>query len=140
MKEKHEKTLRIVIEKLKYFNYSERTIETYSCYCKKFLYSVDKYSQHLIGEDFQNYLNEFKFTSASQQNQIINAIKFMYEKVLNRKYNKIDFQRPRKEKKLPKIIDNDFFPAFRRRGISVLQTRVTERFFLACFCTEITHF
>ena len=32
----------------------------------------------------------------------------MYEKVLNKKYNKIDFTRPKKEKKLPQIIDKDY--------------------------------
>ncbi|MDA3780214.1 MAG: tyrosine-type recombinase/integrase, partial [Bacteroidales bacterium] len=35
-------------------------------------------------------------------------LKFGYEKVLNKKYNKIDFQRPRNEKKLPQIIDKEF--------------------------------
>lgn len=105
MSDKQDKILKILNEKLKYFNYSERTIETYSCYCKKFLYKVDKYPYHLSAADFQGYLNGFKFTSVSQQNQVINAIKFLYEKVLNRKYGKIDFQRPRKEKKLPRVID-----------------------------------
>ena len=106
MSDKQEKVLRILNQKLKYFRYSERTIETYSCYCKKFLYTVNKYSQHLTAKDFQDYLDTFNFTSTSQQNQIINAIKFFYEKVLNRKYGKIDFTRPRKEKKLPRVIDN----------------------------------
>ena len=102
MSDKQEKVLRILNQKLKYFRYSE----TYSCYCKKFLYTVNKYSQHLTAKDFQDYLDTFNFTSTSQQNQIINAIKFFYEKVLNRKYGKIDFTRPRKEKKLPRVIDN----------------------------------
>jgi site-specific recombinase XerD len=69
---------------------------------------VDKYPQHLVSNDFQNYLNKYHFTSISQQNQIINAIKFLYEKVLDKKYDKINFQRPRKEKHLPQIIDRDF--------------------------------
>lgn len=93
--------------KLKYFNYSERTIETYTHYTEKFLLNVDKYPQHLVSSDFQNYLNDYKFSSISQQNQIINAIKFLYEKVLNKKYDKIDFSRPRSEKKLPRVIDKD---------------------------------
>ena len=92
--------------KLKYFNYSERTIEMYVHYTSKFLEKVNKYSQHLTSNDFQEYLNSYNFTSISQQNQIINSIKFFYEKVLNKKYDKIDFQRPRSEKRLPQIIEN----------------------------------
>ena len=91
--------------KLKYFNYSERTIEIYSHYVLKFLQKVNKYPQHLSSQDFEIYLLNYLFTSTSQQNQIINAIKFYYEKVLNKKYKKVDFQRPRKEKKLPQVIE-----------------------------------
>ncbi len=94
--------------KLTYFNYSKKTIEMYSHYLIKFLESINKYPQHLTSDDFQSYLNTYNFTSISQQNQIINSIKFYYEKVLNKKYNKIDFQRPRTEKHLPQIIDKEF--------------------------------
>jgi integrase len=69
---------------------------------------VGKYPQHLTSSDFQGYLNGFNFTSISQQNQIINAIRFLYEKVLNRKYDKVDFTRPRREKRLPQVIDSAF--------------------------------
>lgn len=91
--------------KIKYFNYSKRTNEIYTHYFKKFLIERNKYPTHLTSEDFKQYLLNYKFTSLSQQNQIINALKFGYEKVLNKRYNKIDFQRPRNEKKLPKIIE-----------------------------------
>jgi len=108
MKDKHDTILKMYVQKLKYFNYSKRTIETYSHYTLKFLQSVDKYFQHLVSSDFQNYLNNYPFSSISQQNQIINAIKFLYERVLNKKYDKIDFTRPRNEKRLPRIIDKNF--------------------------------
>jgi len=92
-------------DRLIYFNYSKRTIDIYSHYFFKFLNGVNKYTQHLTSKDFEDYLSNYKFTSISQQNQIINALKFGYEKVLNKKYNKIDFERPREEKKLPQIIE-----------------------------------
>lgn len=92
-------------DRLIYFNYSKRTVEIYSHYFFKFLNDVNKYTQHLTSKDFEDYLSNYKFTSISQQNQIINALKFGYEKVLNKKYNKIDFERPREEKKLPQIIE-----------------------------------
>jgi len=97
--------LKIYKQKLKYLNYSERTIEIYSHYLEKFLIKIGKYNQHLTAFDFQFYLDGYNFSSIAQQNQIINAIKFFYEKVLNKKYNKIDFTRPRKEKHLPQVID-----------------------------------
>jgi site-specific recombinase XerD len=104
----HTNFLKIYIQKLKYFNYSERTIEIYRHYFEKFLQSFNKYPQHLNANDIQNYLLNFDYSSISQQNQIINAIKFGWEKVLGKKYNKIDFKRPRKEKHLPQVINKDY--------------------------------
>ena len=98
---KHQEILKICFKSLKYFNYSNNTINIYCHYIEKFLTYHNKYHQHLTAHDFSNYLNSYNFTSVSQQNQIINSLKFLYEKVLNKKYNKIDFTRPNKEKKLP---------------------------------------
>lgn len=103
---KSKKDLKIYIETLNYFRYSDNTVKIYSHYLIEFLNSVDKYSQHLVSSDIENYLRIYNFTSTSQQNQVINAVKFFYDKVLKRKYRKIDFSRPRKEKKLPKVIDS----------------------------------
>lgn len=104
----YENILKICDQKLKYLNYSERTTKIYIHYIEKFLIKVNKYPQHLVSNDFQTYLNNYKFLSISQQNQIINAIKFLYEKVLNKKYDKVNFERPKKEKHLPRIIDKEF--------------------------------
>lgn len=97
--------LKIVLQKLKYFRYSKNTIDIYYHYIEKFLKHTNKYPKHLVGSDFQNYLDVFSFSSTSQQNQIINAIKFLYEKILDKKYNKVKFDRPKKERKLPTVID-----------------------------------
>ena len=92
-------------QKLKYLNYSKVTIKTYLFYINQFLQKVDKYPTRLNSKDFQNYLDNYSFTSVSQQNQIINSIRFLYKEVLNKKYDKVSFKRPRSEKKLPKVID-----------------------------------
>lgn len=63
---------------------------------------------HLNAKDFQNYLDNYKFTSVSQQNQVINSIRFLYKYGLNKKYDKVSFKRPRSEKKLPRIIEKQF--------------------------------
>jgi site-specific recombinase XerD len=52
-------------------------------------------------------LDNYKFTSISQQNQVINAIRFLYKEVLNKKYDKVSFKRPKSEKKLPRVIDSN---------------------------------
>jgi integrase/recombinase XerD len=93
-------------QKLKYLNYSNNTIDNYLSHIRKFMNTIDISYSRLSSKDFQSYLNNYKFTSISQQNQIINSIKFLYEKVLEKKYDKVDFQRPRKERKLPRVIDN----------------------------------
>ena len=103
-----EKSILKYKNKLMYFNYSSNTIRDYSHYWEKFLISINKYEQHLTSKDLESYLLNFSFSSISQQNQIINALKFGWEKALNKKYNKIDFQRPRKEKKLPKVIEKQY--------------------------------
>ena len=108
MNEKGESTLKILIEKLKYFNYSDITIKMYSFYVKQFIYSQNKSFLHLNSDDYSTYLLNYKYTSISQQNQVINSLKFLYEKVLNKKYNKVCFERPRSEKKLPTPIDSKF--------------------------------
>jgi len=74
----------------------------------EFLNKIKNYPTKLCSYDFQNYIDNYDFTSISQQNQVISSIKFLYEKVLNKKYNKIDFTRPRNEKRLPQIIDKNY--------------------------------
>jgi len=99
---------KICEQKLYYLNYSKRTISIYLHYIEKFLDSIDVNIQRVNSNDFQSYLDNYNFTSISQQNQVINAIRFLYKFGLNKKYDKVSFTRPRKEKKLPKVIDNYF--------------------------------
>ena len=55
-------------QKLKYLNYSERTINTYLSYIQKFLMNVNVEPSRLNSKDFQTYLDNYNFTSTSQQN------------------------------------------------------------------------
>lgn len=94
--------------KLKYINYADNTISAYLFYINQFLNNIKVQPSRLNSNDFQRYLNNYSFTSVSQQNQVINAIRFLYKYGLNKKYDKVSFERPRKEKKLPRVIDKDF--------------------------------
>lgn len=95
-------------QKLKYLNYSDRTIKSYLFYINQFLNSVKISPTRLTSSDFQSYLDNYNFTSVSQQNQVINAIRFLYKFGLEKKYDKVSFKRPKSEKKLPKVIDGEF--------------------------------
>ncbi len=105
----NKKIIKICEEKFIYLNYSPRTKDNYLSHIRNFLNSIgNKQVVHCSSQDFQSYLDNYKFTSISQQNQIINAIRFLYRFVLDKKYNKVNFKRPKSEKKLPKVIDNDY--------------------------------
>ena len=96
------------LEKLIRVRYSESTVKVYSKYftdfCRHFNHielkeiTIDQINAYILD------LIKSHNMSQSQQNQRINAIKFYYENVLGleREYYKID--RPKRTKKLPKII------------------------------------
>jgi integrase/recombinase XerD len=106
---KNQKIIKICEQKFIYLNYSPRTRDNYISHIKRFLESLgDKQIIHCNSKDFQTYLDNYKFTSISQQNQVINAIRFLYKEVLGKKYDKVSFKRPKSEKKLPRVIDGEF--------------------------------
>ena len=102
------KIIKICEQKFIYFKYSEHTSRIYLFYIEQFLETIDKQVIHLNSNDFQKYLDEYPFSSISQQNQVINAIRFLYKYGLGKVYDKVSFERPRGEKKLPRIIEKDF--------------------------------
>jgi site-specific recombinase XerD len=103
------KIIKICEQKFIYLNYSPRTKNIYIHYIEHFLKTIGrKQVIHLNSKDFQSYLDNYKFTSVSQQNQVINAIRFLYKFGINKKYDKVSFKRPKIEKKLPVVIDNNF--------------------------------
>ncbi|MDY0216832.1 MAG: tyrosine-type recombinase/integrase [Bacteroidales bacterium] len=84
---------------------------TYSAAFEEFInyyyrYEVNKIDEQMIIQ-FLRYLVMERKVSTSYQNQSINAIKFYYEKVLGgqRKFYFID--RPKKEKTLPTVLNED---------------------------------
>ncbi len=76
-------------QKLKYLNYSDKTIKSYLFYINQFLELLDIPPSRIKSSDFQSYLDNYQFTSVSQQNQVISAIRFLYTHGLNKKYDKV---------------------------------------------------
>jgi site-specific recombinase XerD len=105
----NEKIIKICEQKFIYLNYSPRTKDNYLSHIKDFLMSLgDKQVIHCNSKDFQIYLDNYQFTSVSQQNQVINSIRFLYKFGLNKKYDKVSFKRPKSEKRLPRVIDGEY--------------------------------
>lgn len=95
-------------EKLEQKRYSESTHRTYKAYIKDFIHafapkSIDQLSNDDVNQYMLNLIREFEI-SASEQNQRINAIKFYYEKVLERPKELYSVDRPRKQKQLPQVL------------------------------------
>jgi len=105
----NQKIIKICEQKFIFLNYSQNTSKIYLHYIGEFIkFYENRQIIHLSSNDFQKYIDNYKFTSISQQNQIISSLKFLHEDVLNKKYLKVSFKRPRKEKHLPQIIDKEF--------------------------------
>lgn len=88
-------------------NYSENTMNIYLPIIDQFLKQVGVPPTRIKAEHFQLFISNYPFTSRSKQNQVISAMKFLYEQVMGHQYLKVDFKRPRGEKKLPRVIDHD---------------------------------
>lgn len=85
MEEKYSNVLEIFKKFLRNKNYSENTISVYFSAVKEFLLKINKDPYNLNLSELNNYLIEFKYSSTSQQNQIISALKNFYKIFLNKK-------------------------------------------------------
>lgn len=96
---------KITSQKLYQRKYAKNTIDSYLGYIDEFETTIGKPYSRLNAKDFQNYIDSYTFSSISKQNIVISALKFSWEQGLGKKYLKIDFTRPRKQKKLPRVIE-----------------------------------
>lgn len=104
------KVLEIFENKLRYKNYSQRTIDVYKSYLKNFINSCNiKDYNNVTTTQIVNFLENHKFSSTSQQNQYIGCLKLYAKYILNKKDIHLSkIERPKSEKKLPQVIDKDF--------------------------------
>lgn len=104
------KILKIFENKLRNKKYSDNTINTYSSYLNKYLLDQNITDPYQIRtNDIIYFLENKTYSSISEQNQYIGTLKLFSKYILGKKdihLNKIE--RPRKEKKLPQVIDKDF--------------------------------
>lgn len=124
-------TLEKLRNKLSFQKYSNSTINTYLSYSEMFLSSFDKDVYHISVKEAQYYLEGFNYSSISQQNQIISAIKSLYKNVVGRKLNTLNIIRPRKEKKIPRVIDAELL-AVKIKAIKNLKHKAILTLGLSC--------
>ena len=98
-------------DKLRIRKYSQSTFTTYGVYFKKFLAAHPNQDPKDITEEqiiafVLKTVKEHNYATKTQ-NQIINAIKFYYEKVLGLKKHMYWIPRPRKETKLPVVASEE---------------------------------
>lgn len=103
----HKLAEKAYIETLKLLNYSDNTIKNYRQHFLLFInyFPEKKPSQISRNEimDYLMYVRNKKKWSASEQNQVINSIKFFYEKVLKRSKEIYELPRAKKPFQLPGI-------------------------------------
>ncbi|MDG2343541.1 MAG: tyrosine-type recombinase/integrase [Flavobacteriales bacterium] len=100
-------TLQHIEQRLVLKGYSLNTIKTYKACLKAFFnHHVNFEIETLSKQDILNYMELIvkKGYSKSTQNQHINAIKYYYEKFLNKKREFYFVERPIKDKKLPIVL------------------------------------
>lgn len=99
------------IKTLEVYRYSEPTCKTYIANFKRFLSFYPNIAPENIDKkqikEYLHYLVTKRKISASAQNQAINSIKFYYEKVLKRKREVYDLERPRLRKQLPQVLSEE---------------------------------
>lgn len=101
--------LEIYKKHLTRLNYCSTTINQYSWFVSKYLSDTRISPSQLTFKVLDEYLLMHNWTSTSQQNQCINALKLFYKFVLGKKDVHLSkIERPRKEKKLPKVLDVAF--------------------------------
>jgi len=86
--------------------YSKKTVKSYLHYNRELVKFAGKLSHTITEEYIKNYLFYLaceKDVSASTLNIDINALRFYYGKILNRKFM-YEIKRPKKDKKLPVVL------------------------------------
>jgi site-specific recombinase XerD len=107
MNKKSKATLEKYKQKLRVENYSERTIRMYVHYVYLFLSNFDKDFYHISQKEAIEFLESIEYSSISVQNQYISSVKLLY-KMIGKGILVVKVSRPRKEKRLPRVIDKDF--------------------------------
>lgn len=105
----HHELVEKYIKELTRRNYSARTISAYVFCVNKFIKDTGSNPYNASVVSLEQYLRNRLWTSVSQQNTFINALKGFYSIALGKKAFTLDkIERPFQEQKLPAVLDADF--------------------------------
>jgi integrase/recombinase XerD len=103
-----QEALNAMQRKLEVARYSPNTIDTYLNATKHFFqHFPTKHPQDIRTEDIEAYQHELatvRKVSNSYLNQVVNAVRYYYKDVLGEAYRVKFIERPRGERKLPKVL------------------------------------
>lgn len=108
MNKKGYSTLEKYRKYLKLKRYADNSIRSYCFYVNQFIMSFDKSALHITAKETQGYIWDYQYTSTSNQNQVYSALKIFAKEILGFDIKKIFPERPRKDAKLPIVIDKDY--------------------------------
>ncbi|HZB12767.1 MAG TPA: site-specific tyrosine recombinase/integron integrase [Chryseolinea sp.] len=100
----------VYIDLLETKRYSVNTARTYTAFFSEFVRGCNGKPLNEINEnDIKKYMLSIvkQGKSLSHQNQVINAIKFYYEQVLDMPQRFYEIERPRKQQKLPSVLSEE---------------------------------
>lgn len=107
MNYKYAKNLGIFRKRLSFLKYANSSINSYCYYLRLFLEFTDKPNSHLTLSDAYSFLSECVDDGNSAKNHMISSLKHFYKQVLGKDLCKVKMQRPRKKKRLPRVIDSE---------------------------------
>ncbi len=105
----HKDLLIKLVSEIRLRGYAYRTEQTYEQWVCRFILFVDNKSPYEAGsdevKDFLNYLCVERHVSASTQNQALNALVFLFTRVLDKPIGELDnLVRAKKPKNLPVVL------------------------------------
>ena len=111
LSEVQHKAMAAYLALLKLKNYSENTISVYRNWFLVFLnHFPDRKPSAITKPEILDFLFQFRNNikwSATSQNQLINAVKFFYEQLLNRSKEMYDLPRAKKPEQLPTVFSEN---------------------------------
>jgi integron integrase len=110
--QKEPRLLDQVSARIRYLHYSRKTEQSYRLWIKRFiLFHNKRHPKEMVADDivsFLNYLATQKEVSASTQNQALNAIVFLYKKVLNIELDDLQqLSYAKRPKRLPVVLTQE---------------------------------
>lgn len=106
-----EELLRQVAEEIRLKGYSPKTSKAYLCHIKRYIrYFRHKNVTDLTSKEIREYLLNLinnKQCSEPYFDQVISAIKFLYNYVFKKTDLVVDINRPKKNKKLPEVLSEE---------------------------------